>query len=307
MPVLVPLAYTGSVLCLILSAGTTSGVGIVILFPLIWTALFGQLWESGCVVTAIVAVEVVISLTPVAVPAAVTARRVILWAALGMMLSVSTHGLRDRIRRARQQAARLQDRLREVSLVQDRDRIAGDLQDKVIQRIFAAGLTLQSAAMRTTDQGMRRRIEETVDDLDDAVVILRDTVYGLEHRLEGRGLRAEVLQLCEDLHVAPELSFSGPVDGALPSGARAGFVELLRDALALIEQHFVPARLEITASRGSYTAMIEARPLAGEGGTTPSELSGLQDKAAQAGVGIDIEPGPDSTRFAWRVPVRPAR
>jgi hypothetical protein len=56
MTVLVPLAYTGSVLALILAAGTTSGVGIVILVPLIWTALFGQLWESACVVAAIVAV-----------------------------------------------------------------------------------------------------------------------------------------------------------------------------------------------------------------------------------------------------------
>jgi signal transduction histidine kinase len=142
MPVLVPLAYTGSVLALILAAGTTSGVGIVILVPLIWTALFGQLWESACVVAAIVAVEVVISLTPVAAPDAVVARRVILWAALGMMLSVATHGLRDRIRRAREQAAQLQDRLHEVSIVEDRDRIAGDLRDKVIQEIFAAGAGL---------------------------------------------------------------------------------------------------------------------------------------------------------------------
>jgi hypothetical protein len=123
MPVLVPLAYTGSVLCLILAAGTTSGVGIVILVPLIWTALFQQMWESACVVAAIVAVEVVISLTPVAVPDVVIARRVILWAALGTVLSVATHGLRDRIRRAREQAAQLQDRLREVSITEDRDRI----------------------------------------------------------------------------------------------------------------------------------------------------------------------------------------
>lgn len=308
MPVLVPLAYTGSVLALILAAGTTSGVGIVILVPLIWTALFGRLWESACVVAAIVAVEVVISLTPVAVPAAVIARRVILWAALGTVLSVATHGLRDRIRRAREQAAQLQDRLREVSIIEDRDRIAEDLQDKVIQRIFAAGLSLQGAAMRVTDQHVRRRIQESVDDLDDAVVILRDTVYGLEHRREGRGLRAEILRLCEELHLAPELSFTGPVDGALPPGARAGFVELLREILGLIGQHFAAIRIEITASRDSYTAVVEARPLAGAAGiTAPSGFPGLRDKAAQAGIGIDIEPGPGSTRFAWHVPVRAAR
>jgi len=47
--VLMPLAYTGSVLALILAAGPTSGVGIVILVPLIWTALFHRRWESGCI------------------------------------------------------------------------------------------------------------------------------------------------------------------------------------------------------------------------------------------------------------------
>ena len=73
MTVIVPLAYTGSVLALILAAGATSGVGVVILIPLLWTALFHQKWESACIVAAIVAVEVIISVTPVAVPGAVIA------------------------------------------------------------------------------------------------------------------------------------------------------------------------------------------------------------------------------------------
>ena len=303
MPVVVPLAYTGSVLALILAAGSTSGVGIVILVPLIWTALFGQLWESACVVAALMAVEVVISLTPVAVPDAVIARRVILWAGLGAVLSVATHGLRDRIRRAREQAGQLQDRLREVSIIEDRNRIADDLRDKVIQQIFAAGLSLQSAAMRTTNPGVRRQIEKSVGDLDHVVLILRDTVYGLERRQEARGLRAEILRLCEELHLAPELTFRGPVDGALPPGGTPKFVELLRDALGLIGRHFAPTRIGITADGDSYTATVEAQPLAAEAGmTASSELAGLRDKAARAGIGIDIEPGPSSTLFAWHVP-----
>jgi signal transduction histidine kinase len=230
VPVLVPLAYTGSVLALILATGPTSGLGIVILVPLIWTALFQRPWESACVLAAIVAVEVIISLTPVVVPDAVIARRVVLCSALGAVISVSTHGLRDRIRRAREQADRLQGRLREASIAEDRDRIAGDLRDRVIQQVFAAGLTPESVAMRTTDQDMRDRIGKTIDDLDHAVVILRDTVYGLRPRLEARGLRAEIVRLCEVLNLAPELSFSGPVDGALHPGDQAGLLELLRDA-----------------------------------------------------------------------------
>lgn len=146
MSVLIPLGYTGSVLALILAAGPTSGAGIVILIPLIWTALFHRRWESACIVAAIVAVEVITSLTPVMVADSVIVRRAILWVLLGTLISVATHGLRDRIRRSQEQSARLQARLRELILLADRDRIAADLRDTVIQRIFAAGLTLQAAA-----------------------------------------------------------------------------------------------------------------------------------------------------------------
>ena len=216
--VLVPLAYTGSVLALILAAGATSGVGVVILIPLVWAALFHQKWESACAVAAIVAVEVIISLTPVTVSGPVLARRVILWAALGTVISVATHGLRDRVRRSQQETARLSDRLRELSVAEDRDRIAADLQDNVIQRIFAAGLTLQGAATLTAEPEARRRVQASIDGLDHVLRMLRDTIFGLDHRTKSRGLRQEILDLCSDLSPAPEVSFSGPVDGALEPG-----------------------------------------------------------------------------------------
>jgi signal transduction histidine kinase len=179
LPVLVPMAYTGSVLALILAAGPTSGVGIVVLVPLIWTALFQRPWESACVITAIVAVEVITSLTPVAVADAVLARRVILWAALATVVSVATHGLRARIRRSENETALLHEHLREVTLLEDRDRIADDLQDQVIQQIFAAGLSLQGSTMLITDPEARRRVASAVDDLDEVIRVLRDSIFGL--------------------------------------------------------------------------------------------------------------------------------
>jgi hypothetical protein len=172
----------------------------------------------------------------------------------------------------------------------------------------ASVVLLVAVAMRTADQGIRRRIDKTSDDLDHGVLILRDTVYGLEHRLAGRGLHAEILRLCEELGLAPELSFSGPVDEALHPGDRASLLELLHEALPLIGQQFVPARIELAASRDSYTAMIEATPVAGATRTTAaSEFLNLRRKAAQAGIGIDIEPGPGSARVTWHVPVRASR
>ncbi len=320
LAVLVPLTYTGSVLALILGAGATSGVGIAILIPLVWTALFHQRWESACIVVAIVTVEVIISLTPTVVPAAVTARRVLLWACIGALVSVATHGLRDRILRSQEERAVLEDQLRQLTVIEDRDRIAADLQDHVIQRVFAAGLRLQGAATLASEPEVRRRVEASVDDLDRVVRMLRDAIFGLKQRRQGRGLRQELLELCADLSTAPEISFSGPVDGALNPGSRTQLVEMLREALNLIGPQ-ATVRIDIAAGDHSWVTVIEAAPMpspamadgAVADGVVVDEavvdeagtgFASLRDSAARAGVRLDIEAIPGGIRFAWHLPLK---
>jgi len=305
MTVLVPLTYTGSVLALILAAGPTSGVGIVILIPLIWTALFHHRWESGCVVAAIMVVEVIISLTPVVVADAVIVRRVLLWGSLGTLLSVAAHGLRERISRSQEESMRLQQRLREVSVLADRERIATDLRDKVIQQIFAAGLSLQGAASLTTEREVRRRLESSVADLDRAVRLIREAIFGLQHRIMARGLRQDVLDLCGGLTPVPEVTFSGPVDRALDPGARGELLGMLREVLGTLGAQSPPARISIAAGEDSCLAVVEASlktDVAAIMEGSSSELSGLRDAAARAGARIDIEPVPGGARLAWRCP-----
>jgi two-component system, NarL family, sensor histidine kinase DevS len=70
---------------------------------------------------------------------------------------------------------------RDLIVQRDRDRIAAGLQDQVIQRIFAAGLTLQGAASVASDPQVRHRIEQAIADLDHVVQIIRDTMFGLDH------------------------------------------------------------------------------------------------------------------------------
>jgi signal transduction histidine kinase len=304
MPVLVPLTYTGSVLALLLATGPSSGVGVVILVPLIWTALFHRPWESACVVAAVVAVEVIVSVLPVTDSDSVIARRAILWALLGALVSVATHGLRERIRRSQRRSAQLQSRLRELTILADRDRIAADLRDKVIQRMFTAGMTLQSAASRTADPEVQRRIETSIDQLDQAVRLLRDAIFGLEQRPDGRRLRQEVMDLCGDLSPAPDITFSGPVDGIVIAGTRAQVIDMLRAALDPIRKSAVPARIGIAADDGSCRTVIEAGPVPGtatEDGQAGA-FSGLRHRAAAAGLPIEIEEIPGGTRLAWNVP-----
>ena len=305
MSVLVPLTYTGSVLALLLAAGPMSGVVAVILIPVIWTALFHRPWESACIVAAIVAVQIIVSVTPVMDSDAVIARKAILWGLVGALVSVATHGLRDRIRRSQQRSAQLQSRLRELTILADRDRIATDLRDKVIQRMFAAGLTLQGAASRTTDGEVQKRIETSVDELDQAVRMLRDAIFGLEHRPGDHRLRQEVMELCEELSPAPEITFSGPVDGVVSPGTRAQLIDMLRAALDPIRNSAAPARIGVAAHNGSCSTVIEVGPV--PRGTredwSAQEFSGLRHRAGEAGIGIDIDEIPGGTRVAWKVPL----
>ena len=231
--VLVPLAYTGSALALTLAGGTASGIGIVLLVPLIWTVLFHRRWESACVVAAIVTAEIVISLVQSA-PDAVILRRVLLWGALGALLAVATHGLRDRIRRSQEATARLQERVGELMVVKDRDRLAADLQSSVVQRIFAAGLSLQTVLAMADQAEVRRRVEASVADLDDAIRLLRQAIFGLENRMATEGLRHRILRLCAEVSPVPEITFTGPVDDALAAKASDQVLGMLRTALGLL-------------------------------------------------------------------------
>jgi diguanylate cyclase (GGDEF)-like protein len=100
MSVLVPVAYVASVLTLILATGSaSSGIGIVIIVPLVWSVLFHERWESLVVVAAILATELITSLTPMEVPGAVLSRRLVFWAFIGLLIAISAHDLRDRARK----------------------------------------------------------------------------------------------------------------------------------------------------------------------------------------------------------------
>jgi signal transduction histidine kinase len=301
-PVLVPLAYTGSVLALTLAAGPTSGVGIVLLVPLIWTALFHRRWESACVLTAIIAALMVIS-TDQSSPAGVDVRRALLWGALGALLAVATHGLRDRIRRSQQETARLQQRVGELMVVRDRDRLAADLQGSVVQRLFAAGLSLQSVLSMVSQAEVRRRVESSVTDLDDAIRQLRHAIFDLETRTDVQGLRQQVLHVCADMSPMPEITFTGPVDEALPAEAADQVVGLLRLALGLVgdEQTVICVEAGQSLSVAVTGTGPAPRPVNGHG--TASDFAPLREQASHDGIAIEIEPVDGGTRLAWSLPL----
>jgi signal transduction histidine kinase len=304
MSVLMPLAYTGSVLALILAAGATAGVGIVILIPLIWTVLFHHRWESACVVAAVVAAMVIISLTPVAVGSDVIARRAVLWAALGTVIAFAAHQLRARNSRARAEIAGLHGQLTELTLIRDRDRIAAELQDKVIQQVFAVGMNLHSTAMLATQPRVRERILESADGLDEVLRMTRDAVFGLERRLQGHGLRAGIIALCDGMSPRPEVSFTGPVDGALDPMRAAQLMVSLRDALEVVRGYAAPSRIAVIVVDGTFTAEIEIAGSPPNGDLSHAWPAQTGDGTAETGISTAVRETPGGRRFTWSVPLR---
>lgn len=296
--VLVPLGYLGSVLALILAAGVNSGVGLVVLVPLTWTALFQRGWESACVIGAIALVEVISGLTPVVEAPGVISRRVFLWVALGTVIAVATHGLRDRGDRAREEAARLHDQLTELRLIQDRDRIAATLRDSVVQQVHAAGLTLYSAAALTTQPEVRARVLAAAEGLDDAVRLTREAVFAPQRRPRDRGLRAEIVALCESLSPVPEISFRGPADSVVGADRGGQILRMLRTALEMIGQDTTAYHVAVTTSEALCAAVIDTA-----GTVRDVDWTQLREATTGSGVTLDIKFRPGGTRFTWSVPL----
>src|SRR5207249_432646 len=113
--------------------------------------------------------------------------------------------------------ARLQSRVGELTVLEDRERIARDLHDTVIQRLFASGLALQGAARLADQPEVAARIQQSVDDLDETIRQIRTTIFNLETASERRrSTRDQVVSLVSELgnHLGlqPQVRFEGPVD-----------------------------------------------------------------------------------------------
>jgi signal transduction histidine kinase len=124
--------------------------------------------------------------------------------------------------------ARLHQRLEQLAVLGERERIARDLHDTVIQRLFATGMGLQSLVGRMEESDLRERLQQAVDELDETIREIRITIFDLEARdAEKDGLRARVLSLTGEatatLGFAPKVHMDGPLDAATdadhPGGA----------------------------------------------------------------------------------------
>jgi signal transduction histidine kinase len=264
----------------VVHAGSRRGVGTTILVP-----LRAHLAASGVL---LVALESRVALEP---------------DELGLLTAYA-----DQASLALDRAQALFDR-EELLLIADRDRIARDLHDVVIQRLFATGLQLQGAVRNAVSEDVKQRLETAVVDLDVTIRDIRSTIFELQHA-RVQSLRADVRAVVKEyvpvLGFAPLVRTTGPIDNAVSESLAAQLLAVLREALSNVARHAEAqaAMVEVEADDGRLVLRVTDN---GKGLPTERHESGLRNirrRATEQGGSVLMLPEePHGTRVEWIVPL----
>ena len=198
-----------------------------------------------------------------------------------------------------------------LAVLEDRDRIARDLHDHVIQRLFAAGLSLQGLAALTDDRAITARLDRLVADLDDTIGQVRTSIFHLQAtETDDTGLRAAVLavvrQVAPVLGSAPAVRFSGPVD-TLIHGTVIGEIEaVIREGMTNVAKHAQASQvtLEVSAAGRWLTVRLSDDGIGMRQPQRGSGLGNLRHRAEGLGGSLTIEDHHGGgTMLTWTIPV----
>ncbi len=199
-----------------------------------------------------------------------------------------------------------------LALFEDRDRIARDLHDLVIQRLFATGMSLQGATALMRDPEGARRVQQAVDALDETIRDIRTAIFSLQSRGEAEppGVRGRILAVVEEmtdsLGFAPALRMAGPIDTLVPDHIADQMLAALREALANAAKHAQASRVDVTVETNNNDLVLAVKDN-GVGLKKTGRRSGLANLAERAGeLGgtlrtVTAEGG--GTELEWRVPL----
>jgi signal transduction histidine kinase len=198
----------------------------------------------------------------------------------------------------------------QLAVFADRDRIARDLHDHVIQRLFAVGLKLQGTLRRTDEGPARDRVEQAVDELDRTVREIRTTIFDLQTAEHGAGgLRRRLLDAVAEATAESGLVTSvhteGPVDTLVPATVATHLLAVVREAATNTVRHAGARTLTVTVRAGRELAAEIVDDGRGIGGT--DRRSGLRNLAERAveldGTFVAGAPEAGGTRLLWTVPL----
>ena len=209
--------------------------------------------------------------------------------------------------------ARLHARVADLALLEDRERIARDLHDTVIQRLFATGLSLQGAARLAQLPEVSARIQQAVDDLDATVRDVRSAIFELHTaRLPGRSLRQELLTVASEaartLGFEPVVRFDGPIDSLTDDAVADDVVAVVREALSNVSRHAhaKSVELSLTAVDGSLVLLVVDDGVGPGNGIGGRGLDNIDSRAAKHNGRAELRPrAVGGSQLVFQVPIAP--
>ncbi|GGY88752.1 histidine kinase [Streptomyces olivaceoviridis] len=201
----------------------------------------------------------------------------------------------------------------QIAVLQDRDRIARDLHDLAIQRLFATGMTLQSAGRFIEHPEAAERVLRAVDDLDETIKIIRSAIFGLRSR-EGAAdaaLRARIVRVVDEetavLGFPPSVRMEGLLDTDVPYEIADHIVAVLSEALSNTARHAGADRAQVAVTTDGREVSLTVSDN-GVGIPPDGRRSGLRnmaERAEQLGGHLDVSsPDGGGATLRWRVPLR---
>ncbi|WSC32878.1 GAF domain-containing protein [Streptomyces sp. NBC_01768] len=203
----------------------------------------------------------------------------------------------------------------QIALLEERDRIARDLHDLAIQRLFATGMTLQSVVRLVEQPQASERLLRAVDDLDETIKIIRSTIFGLRARDSGRrgpGLRARtaatVEQAARTLGFQPSVRMGGLIDTDVPTETGEQVIAVLGEALSNVVRHARATAVDISlvVGKGEVNLIVSDNGVGmPRHSGSRSGLDNLARRAEKLGGEMSVgESAQGGTRLSWRVPLR---
>jgi signal transduction histidine kinase len=193
--------------------------------------------------------------------------------------------------------------------LEDRDRIARDMHDHVIQRLFATGLSLQGASRMTSDLRVGERLDSAVDELDAAIKDIRQTIFGLQRPIgdSGMTLRVDdlVRQASSGLGFEPDVR-QPTIWTALPTGIEPEVLAVVRESLSNVVRHAHASWCSLSIELEDVVRVrVEDDGVGMADGQPRSGLANLARRAERLGGTLSVDARePAGTRLCWEVPLR---
>lgn len=208
--------------------------------------------------------------------------------------------------------ARLHQRAGEAAVYEERERMARDLHDGLIQRLFAIGLSLQGLTGARAGHEALPGIDAIVDDIDETIRQVRTTIFELGDEGRGRGIRSDVRTLVTELEPVlgfrVPIDFVGPLDASVSDEVADQLLATLREALSNVARHARATGASVSLAVAGRDCRLQVHD-DGQGIVEPPAPGGghglpnMRNRAECLGGSFEIlQPGSGGTTLVWMVP-----